>query len=1043
MSITPDGVAPRLQLGIFTRGTSNLSDDRDFAYDGQVAVHEYTHGVTNRLVGGGVSTSCLSGAQSKALDEGWADYFAASYFNDPVQSAYLSPNTTRGIRRASYENYRFTYEDFGNVSIEEHLDGELWAATLWDIRKTLGALAADRLVYAALRLTSCRPTFVDARDAILAADLALNSGANRARLYPIFANHGLGASASGVDGSILLGTSFNAAFDLPAELQAGNRGPVLNSQLNTVAIAGQPFNYRIDARDPDGGTLRFELASGPQGMTVDAASGIVQWTPIFTSERVKIVITDGQGGRLIHGFYLPVVTRLTPVRPATISASSVGLALVDIPAGAPVLQFTLREGTGKAIMVVIGPDGFPDFDDPRLGQAETLSVSTPTPGLWFVLVTPLNPISGVQLMAALPEPKLIPANGQNPGLSGIASSETFYRIVVPPGGSGLQVKLEGGSGDADLVVRRDRAPVCQVFEDYVSDRCFYEQGSFRFGNREDVTIAAPQAGDWYINVTSATGYSGATLTTILTVRPTLTVSKTRLTFSMTEGGATPAAQTFNVADPSGQPYQWTASLGATAPTWLKIDKTSGSGDATISATVSPTGLQPGTYTANIQIAAGGLSQSPQDVAVSFTIDRRPAIGARVSQLDFASAPGADPPVQSLEFTNTGGGTLEWTVTPSTARGGEWLAVDQSRGTGNARLQVIVRARTLPPGAYDGTLTINATGAIAVAVRVRLVIAIPVTIRQDGVRNAASGLAVDVTAPGDLLILTGANLVDSCSTDPAAPNACPRSSAAPWPTELGGIQVFVNDVAAPLASVTPTEIRLLVPLESTGSDVRIEVRQRGTVIGTLSRRLAAQSLAVFTVLDSGAGAGRIFHADGSLVSRAAPLLPDEIATMLASGLGAVDDVMSAIAPVNVFLDGAQATVEASYLEPGVPGAYRIRFRAPSSLGRVYPVVSLTSDISAAPDVSAGGMSLLDITPAPLVAGVDASVTIRGLNLPDQVLVKVSGESLSADVTTSGAFQSLRVTIPGRLLTTGQPVAIRVEDPAAPQEAASNTLLVNVQ
>ena len=43
-----------------------------------------------------------------------------------------------GVRRQSYANYPYTYEDLGNEGFEVHNDGEIWAATLLDVRATLG-----------------------------------------------------------------------------------------------------------------------------------------------------------------------------------------------------------------------------------------------------------------------------------------------------------------------------------------------------------------------------------------------------------------------------------------------------------------------------------------------------------------------------------------------------------------------------------------------------------------------------------------------------------------------------------------------------------------------------------------------------------------------------------------------------------------------------------------------------------------------------------------------------------------------------------------
>jgi hypothetical protein len=290
------------------------------------------------------------------------------------------------------------------------------------------------------------------------------------------------------------------------------------------------------------------------------------------------------------------------------------------------------------------------------------------------------------------------------------------------------------------------------------------------------------------------------------VRPTVLVTSTALTFTMLEGGTAPPAQTFRVSDASGGAFAWTASV-PTSATWLRIDRTSGNGEATLSVSVNPAGLAPGTHTAAITVTSPGLAQSPQTVNVILTIARRPVISARQTELTFMGSPGQNPPVQRLEFSNTGGGDLIWTATPATTSGGNWLAVDQPRGTGNAGLQVIVQAGSLAPGAYDGTITLAATNAANVVVRVRYIVAIPIQVIEDSLRSLASRRPSGVS-PGEILVIGGSNLTDAC-----APENCPRGSTYPLPTQLGGVRVTVNGIAAPLLLVTPTEIRFIVPFDS--------------------------------------------------------------------------------------------------------------------------------------------------------------------------------------------------------------------------------------
>jgi Zn-dependent metalloprotease len=216
----PDGSRPRMQQFLFTQGTTNLADDRDSSQDGDVVHHEFGHGVSNRLVGGPSNTSCLGGTQAGAMGEGWSDYWAITIYNDGRVGEYSTNNTTNGIRRAAYtvpaNAIHDSYADLGNQGFQVHRDGEIWAATLWDLRNTLGAAIADRIVLEGMKFTPCSPSFLNARDGILQADQSVNGGANRCTIWTVFARHGMGVSASGNNG-----TTHNAATDVPSDCSGG------------------------------------------------------------------------------------------------------------------------------------------------------------------------------------------------------------------------------------------------------------------------------------------------------------------------------------------------------------------------------------------------------------------------------------------------------------------------------------------------------------------------------------------------------------------------------------------------------------------------------------------------------------------------------------------------------------------------------------------------------------------------------------------------------------------------------------------------------
>jgi hypothetical protein len=205
----PDGSRPRMQQYIFT----SPNPDRDSSVDGDVVFHEYGHGISNRLIGNG--STALSGTQSGAMGEGWSDYWAITLNDDGAVGEYSTGNPN-GIRRAAYtvpaNAVHNSYADVCVPSCAVHGDGEVWAATLWDLRTQLGATITDRLVLNGMKFTPNRPSFLNARDGILQADQNLNGGANRCAIWTVFAGHGMGVSAVGNDG-----TTHTAASDLPSD----------------------------------------------------------------------------------------------------------------------------------------------------------------------------------------------------------------------------------------------------------------------------------------------------------------------------------------------------------------------------------------------------------------------------------------------------------------------------------------------------------------------------------------------------------------------------------------------------------------------------------------------------------------------------------------------------------------------------------------------------------------------------------------------------------------------------------------------------------
>ena len=188
-------------------------------------------------------------------------------------------------------------------------------------------------------------------------------------------------------------------------------------------------------------------------------------------------------------------------------------------------------------------------------------------------------------------------------------------------------------------------------------------------------------------------------------QPALSVSKTSLSYSATQGGADPAAQTFDVTNTGGGSLSYTAAESAS---WLTVSPASGSAPGTVTATASIAGLAPGTYTAPIAVTAGGATGSPKTVDVTLTVNpQAPALALTPASMSFtATAGGANPAAQTANVSNTGGGTLNWTASDNQT----WLSVTPASGTGAGALSVSTNVAGLAAGTYTGTVTVTAAGA---------------------------------------------------------------------------------------------------------------------------------------------------------------------------------------------------------------------------------------------------------------------------------------------------------------------------------------------
>jgi hypothetical protein len=301
MDTPPQGRSPNLNMFLFKSDTDfDPHLDVNGGDDALVLWHEYTHGLTSRLITTADGVAAVTDGQAAALGEGWSDWYALDFadreglmVDDPDVDGDMYEGAHVDLPSAQFPGGHvsrsqgidcavgvgspdpltncpgsgtagaggYTLGDFFKVAplLDVHADGEIWGETLWDVRRALiehtrsddaGARLAEELITEGLRLSPPNPTFLEGRDAILAADRALQLGLQDT-LWQVFARRGMGFYAGTTSVSDREPVE---DFNVPPASQLPNgtlTGTVTDSQsgapIADVAVNLGPLNTKTDA----------------------------------------------------------------------------------------------------------------------------------------------------------------------------------------------------------------------------------------------------------------------------------------------------------------------------------------------------------------------------------------------------------------------------------------------------------------------------------------------------------------------------------------------------------------------------------------------------------------------------------------------------------------------------------------------------------------------------------------------------------------------------------------------------------------------------
>ncbi|MGI8524378.1 MAG: M36 family metallopeptidase, partial [Nocardioides sp.] len=314
MGTPPDGMRPTMQMYLQHQPGTSYPDEDPFAPtnvgdEADTVYHEYTHGLSNRLVVDVQGGSTLGGVQAGSMGEAWSDWYAMDYLvahgfqkdkpgvadvvlfqydgegvyydrTEPIDCAVKQPSR-RCTGGSTGHRAGYTYADYGKVvgAPEVHGDGEIWAQTLWQLRHALGSKATESLVTRAMELAPYDPSFLDMRNAILVADTNVYGGDHHAKIWKTFAKRGMGFYAGSLGGE---DSQPGASFAVPPTSRTRGyvTGTVTDSQTHDP-LSGVPV------------TLAFQGRGEANPTAITDAHGHYRLGPVPAGRYRKLTVSGG------------------------------------------------------------------------------------------------------------------------------------------------------------------------------------------------------------------------------------------------------------------------------------------------------------------------------------------------------------------------------------------------------------------------------------------------------------------------------------------------------------------------------------------------------------------------------------------------------------------------------------------------------------------------------------------------------------------------------------------------------------------------------
>jgi uncharacterized protein (TIGR03437 family) len=414
--------------------------------------------------------------------------------------------------------------------------------------------------------------------------------------------------------------------------------------------------------------------------------------------------------------------------------------------------------------------------------------------------------------------------------------------------------------------------------------------------------------------------------------PVLSADRTQVAVTYHLGTFPPASDIVNVSAAAGvaAPIVVQAVTDSGVP-WMSVSAQPAVTPAALTISYFIGGLAAGTYTGRVTVTSG-TTVLPIPVTLVVVADPNVQLQVTPSSLAFSAALGGpDPPGQSLQVTVTGLNRLFQVAVLSAPPNGKWLTVAPSAALTPQSLTVTVAAKDLAAGVYAGTLQLTVEGipTASVTIPVTYTLQVKPAISPGGVVDAAGG--GKAIAPGTWVSIFGTLF----SSTTRAWRAADFQNGV-LPTALDGVSVTIDGKPAAVAFISPTQINVLAPDDSSTGLGPVQVK---SALGVTDSAYVLQQTAAPALFEfPGAKYAAATHADGSylagptLVQQGIPGTPAKVGetiVLYGTGFGATQPAISATAPVPAALPLARlqdlsvriggldaAVVYAGLISPGV-------------------------------------------------------------------------------------------------------------------------------